>query len=196
MKSPKLNQFQRQVLANQYMILSLLSDEGEDKKSYAARSHVFEAGYELMYFLNLDPNPLKHKDCVEVVELLDMFVHLKPAHAKVPKTSKISFKDLQFCGFDGNEETAQKQIAEFWCEWHSGFDSIVEDCPKFNSHRPTLPEYRRMLAIFKEFESRQTLASTLKEGFGLNADRLRTIIEARKNVRPRKFKPKKLSPTQ
>jgi len=112
----------------------------------------------------------------EVLDILEMWEMLETSYKRLQPTDKARVEDeaepfgsnVQFRGFDGNNETEYMGAAEF----------LVNDLERFstfkgrdlNSHRPLLDTYKRMLAIF------QPLRNSLGSGT-LNAEQIINILK-------------------
>lgn len=154
-----LDRTQRWILANQYHILAALYPEDADH--YIASREALERGYELHYELISEhvydePDTMTAAECREVIDILDMFASLRSAYGKLEDKSGIDEKAIRFPGFDGNHETKWLGYARYYVTW--GGDRY-RDLHKndFNSHRPTLDTYRRMLAEWEKSQDKHSL---------------------------------------
>ena len=118
-----------------------------------------------------DPDDVKH-----VVDVLDMWMFMEEAYAKLTPADKEKITaevgpwqtDVQFAGFDGNNESSQMSIAQFLVEKMGRFSRYKGR--DFNSHSPTAGRYRRMCQLFDPM--RRTLV-----GRELSADQLITLLK-------------------
>ncbi len=95
-------------------------------------------------------------DILEMWEILEIsYNKLQPADkARVETEAEPFGRNVQFRGFDGNNETESMVVAGF----------LVNDLERFstfkgrdlNSHMPSLETYRRMLAVFRPLRSSLT----------------------------------------
>lgn len=121
-----------------------------------------------------DPTPPAVR---EVVDILDMWSFIEEAYAifgvlerkKIATDADPFGTNVQFTGFDGNNETEHTSIARF----------LIEDMGRFsrfkgrdlNSHHPTIETYRRMFAVFEPI--RKTLVNRR-----LTADQVIALLNA------------------
>lgn len=97
-----------------------------------------------------DPRDLRF-----VLDVLGMFTILEFSYEKLSTKDKKLIKkeagpligDLQFRGFDGNEECRYMGIARFLIEEMDRFQNFKDR--DLNSHMPTIDTYSRMLSVFK-----------------------------------------------
>ena len=151
-----LSKPERLMLANQYLILEKLA--GKDKSEgefYAARRRALEAGYTFEYgaaFQHLDPE-MPPEDCEFVYDVLDMYRAFANANRELKKTERLRARDLQFQGFDGNNESRFYCYAQY----------VMKDLGKYaeskpvNSHAPRAHVYRAMLERWQQSADKQQL---------------------------------------
>lgn len=158
----ELSRAERWILANQYRILAGL--DPEHSKQYEWIAETLENGYELLYrdVCPVSEDTLSPEDCRDVLDILSMYRALLSSFQSLPQheQDEINENDLRFQGFDGNEETKYMAFAEHFCNQdpprfpeltqHPGFS--------FNSHRPMLDRYRRMLDIWRQCENKVKLS--------------------------------------
>lgn len=90
----------------------------------------------------------------EVGEILNMWDFMESSYEKfsakqkerIRKEAEPFGRDVQFRGFDGNNETEHMGIARFLVEEMERFSRFKGR--DFNSHVPSLDAYRRMLRVF------------------------------------------------
>ena len=136
---------ERQILANQFRILSKL--EKDDTQLYSLKIQILEQGYRRHYdkIFNVTPTEACEEICKETVEILSMFRYIFNA---IPLLSdheieSIDFFKLRFKGFD-SENDAHYHYAKFLIEkleeWQEHRDMYLD------SHDPeTIEEYRKIL---------------------------------------------------
>jgi uncharacterized protein YfbU (UPF0304 family) len=120
----------------------------------------------------------KRRDVRFVVDVLDMWSFMEEAFEKLPKQEKERIakecapfgKQVQFPGFDGNDEASLMGIAHFLTEHMNRFTRFKGR--GFNAHMPTIATYRRMLGAFEPI--RKTLI-----GHGLSADQIITLLKTK-----------------
>jgi uncharacterized protein len=176
-----LSKKDRWFLSNQFQILS--SVDPENKKEYEKTLEVIEGGYELHYswltdYINDGNSVMTRRDCLEVIDILDMFSELQDAYENLSNPSddtSIQTIWIHFAGFDGNTETKQLQYTRFLIERDRKFEwlSLNTRFDPLNSHIPLLDHYRAMLQEY------QKSAKPRK----LTRDDLIRITNARSNLR-------------
>lgn len=136
---------ERQILANQFRILSKL--EKDDTQLYSLKIQILEQGYRRHYdkIFNVAVTEACEEVCKETVEILSMFRYIFNA---IPLLSdheieSIDFFKLRFKGFD-SENDAHYHYAKFLIEkleeWQEHRDMYLD------SHDPeTIEEYRKIL---------------------------------------------------
>lgn len=149
----KLTLAERLVLANQYEILCELRND-----PYAKRlAENLRNGYEFLYRDVLESvSPEMDKASTEfVLDTLSMYQAIKNSWEDLGKPAEIKAVEVDFPGFDGNNE------GRFY-----GFACALADDNRFteqlgtrgkNSHSPKVSTYRRMLAVWKEQEDQYAL---------------------------------------
>jgi len=155
------------LLANQFKILEALDPKQAER--YRRLQTIFEEGYPLEYgevFTNI-ADGLSHDGCSEVVDILQMYRDLKWSFDKLSDRSSIDADDIDFPGFDGNNESEQMAYAEFVVQRGDRFAELGDQ--NLNSHYPSIDGYRRMLAVWRRFR---------KSG-GLSSPQIAEILAAR-----------------
>jgi uncharacterized protein YfbU (UPF0304 family) len=118
------------------------------------------------------------RDVHFVVSVLEMWRSIEYAYEKLSKEDKERVekeaepfsKDVQFMGFDGNNETSHMGIARFFVEKMGRWSQFKGR--ELNSHMPTLATYRRMLAVFEPMHA---------VGAGLDVDQLIQVLKGQKH---------------
>lgn len=98
----KLTDTERLILANQYEILAALKKDD----SYASIAEELRDGHEWLYQQHFDyfsPN-LREEDAVFVVTILGIYSDLRDSYEQLADKSGIEPHQVQFQGFDGNNE--------------------------------------------------------------------------------------------
>lgn len=146
MTSIKLTDTERLILANQYEILSLLQKDD----AYARWADNLRDGYEWLYsqcFDHLSPN-LPQSKVDHVLAILGIYSDLRYSYDRLPDKSGIEPDQVEFPGFDGNNESELL-----------GFASALRLAGRFtetlgkhdkNSHSPTTEIYGRMIERWHE----------------------------------------------
>jgi uncharacterized protein YfbU (UPF0304 family) len=146
---------ERLVLSNQYRILEKLYPE--EAAYFAEARETVEQGYEGYYwrvFQSIDSEVVTQEECKEVLETMTMYSCLKDSFERLTDKSGIDARDIQFDGFDGNNESSLLSFANFYCG--SGgrkFTDLIDDHVP-NSHSPRIDMYRRMLSVWASVPER------------------------------------------
>lgn len=166
----KLSLKDRIILANQYRILeTLYPDEAGD---YERMRTIVEEGFEYHYdMLNqgiAEGEVLNEEEGQEVFDVLEMHRALKFSYQQLKESDKkgINPEQLEFDGFDGNNETKKWIYVRFLVHKEHRWEEVLEGRPNFdlNSHSPTEELYARMLRKWKSFDGKFPLsASEIKQ---------------------------------
>ena len=116
------------------------------------------------------------RDVTHVVNVLDMWSFVEEAYSRLTPAQKLIITkevgpwaaDIQFAGFDGNNEASQMSIACFLIEEMNRFSRFKGR--DMNSHSPTFDRYSRMYELFKPM--RASLA-----GGGLSLQQLVALLK-------------------
>ena len=150
----QLSRNERLVLANQYRILKALVPE--EAEYYDKALKIVESGFESEYE-NLAQNvysvTLSRDECTEVRKILGMYSDLGYGYGQLSDKSGIEPYSVTFPGFDGNNEGAYLDFAEFIKEDPSMYHGVEVK----NSHGPFLESMRRMLVEWEKCENRTPL---------------------------------------
>jgi len=163
---------ERIFLANQYLILEALYPE--NSKVYKGMREIVENGFELHYSeLNLTTveSRLSEKASLEVMDILDMYRALNDSYKRLENKESITEEDLQFEGFDGNNESDLLNYAQFLIFTQGRWREVLEGRPEFdlNSHSHVIEVYRRMLKVWHNIGKK----------FVLNRDEIKQILDAK-----------------
>jgi uncharacterized protein len=169
-----LSPVERRILSLQHEILGKLDPDLEHY--HRLRSEALDAGYAAEYaeeFLGVEPG-LTVRDCELVQDMLDMFRVLKVSTDKLGPAAVDGLGEhagllLTFCGFDASDPVEGRMLGyarhllatDRWTDLAAYFDQRHD---RGNSHRRTLPQYRRML------ETYEPLFKAKAEGRGLTPD--------------------------
>jgi uncharacterized protein YfbU (UPF0304 family) len=183
-----LSPVERRILSLQHEILGKLDPDLE--QHHRLRSEALDAGYAAEYaeeFAGIEPG-LTARDCELVQDILDMFRILKASTDKLGSAAVASFgkhagTPLAFHGFDANDPVEGRMLGyarylletDRWTDLAAYFDQNDGG----NSHRRTLPAYRRMLEAYEPLFR----AKTEGRGFGpdqylFSADELAAVARA------------------
>ena len=162
----QLTDTERLILANQYEILgSLKKDE-----TYTRLAEQLRDGHEWLYQQNFEyfsPN-MSNVDAELVVTILGIYSDIKDSYAQLADKSEIEAHQVEFPGFDGNNEGELLRFSRALRE----SDRFVETLPQHgkNSHMPTRDIYGRMVAMWEELG---------KPHFPLSKDQIVAVLAAR-----------------
>lgn len=139
-----MTRIERQLLINQYKILSLL--DGENSYEYDRKIQTLESGLLGFYDEVFSGREETAKEIEkETGDVLSMFRHLEHAVATLPADQQQQFS-FSFKGFDGNNDP-HYSVARFLIEQRGMYDEHAGK--NLNSHtRTTLMQYRKMLALY------------------------------------------------
>jgi uncharacterized protein len=184
-----LSPVERRILSLQHEILAKLDPDLE--QHHRLRSEALDAGYAAEYaeeFAGVEPG-LTARDCELVQDILDMFRILKASTDRLGPAAVASLGEhagtfLAFDGFDVSDPVEGRMLGyarylletDRWTDLAVYFDDKHE---RGNSHRRTLPAYRRMLEAYEPLLK----AKTEGRGFGpdqylFSADELAAVARA------------------
>lgn len=145
----KFTTTERLLLINQFRILEKLDPQEAD--GYAKMAEILECGYTREYPSLVDwfSEELSSEACEEVIDILDMHRSLYHAYDQIEDKSGISARDIQFRGFDGNNEHGYLSYADFLINRMGHWQESKNDGDNLNSHHSTLDRYRLMLQRWK-----------------------------------------------
>jgi len=162
-----MDKLKRYELINQLLILEKLYPEDADY--YSKNRKALENGYELHYSWLTEniSDGLSEGECREVLDILDMYRSITFSWQRLHKDIEIPDK-LKFRGFDGNNETELMGYVQYFIIDLGRFDELTygKEFPYFNSHRPMLNKYQRMLIIWRKYQ------------FDLTEEQINLIMEA------------------
>lgn len=135
---------ERQILANQFKILSKM---GEDSEDYITKIEILENGYTEQYYeiFEVDTEEIPIEICEETSQILNMYRRINNAIEKLSDEERksIDLDMLKFEGFDANNDphfhymTFMVERMKLWREYKSEY---------LNSHSPfALLKYQKML---------------------------------------------------
>lgn len=147
MKDLKLTDKERLILANQYEIMSMLDKHSSEY--YLLMSETLKAGHKWLYeqfFDSLSEN-LSDEDAQHVLKILGIYSDLRDSYSKLDDKSGIDKSNLNFPGFDGNNESEYLGFANNLLK-HGRFKETLNETA-INSHMPTTDIYKRMIACWE-----------------------------------------------
>jgi uncharacterized protein YfbU (UPF0304 family) len=139
-----LTEVERLQLVNQYDILAKLYPERADY--YAKHRKIVEEGFTILYeeLFSSVSDAVSMEECRYVFDVLDMYRALHNSYRDLADKGGIDPADLQFEGFDGNNESKQLSLAEFLQKDGKWVESLKADLD-LNSHSMTRHRYGEML---------------------------------------------------
>jgi hypothetical protein len=152
-----MTKMERLILYNQYKILEKLdSREGE---AYARCATILERGYTREYSDLFDwmSEELDERVSEEVIEILSMFRALTDAYRNLADKSGMDERDINFRGFDGNDESKHFGYASFIIRDKAHFRESRNAGDDLNSHSGTLDRYRSMLRAWSASANQTSL---------------------------------------
>jgi uncharacterized protein YfbU (UPF0304 family) len=164
----ELTDAERLILSNQYQLLAKL----EDDEHYALMAETLRRGYKWLYDEYLEQTlwPNVDDDKAEfVVDVLDLYSSMKASYGELEDKSGIEASEVDFPGFDGNNETDLMGFANFLLK-HGRFDDVLNEGGN-NSHMPTVDIYRRMLQAANDMGD---------PSYPYSKEQLRQLLDARK----------------
>lgn len=140
----ELNDKERLLLANQYEILGILKKENE----YLLWAETLRAGHQWIYknFFETISENLPDAEAQHVITILGLYSNLKDSYLKHSDKTDIDVSQLNFPGFDGNNEGELLSFADSLIK-HGRFNSTLGEAAK-NSHFPTTEMYNRMISCW------------------------------------------------
>lgn len=141
----KLTPNERLILANQYEILGHLNSDPSAKRL----AENLRNGYEFLYRDIIESvSPEMDQQSIEfVLDTLSMYQEIKNSWNELGKPSEIKVTEVEFPGFDGNNEGRLYGFARALAE-DNRFNEQLGPQGK-NSHSVKVSTYRRMLAVRK-----------------------------------------------
>lgn len=146
MRNIELGDADRLILANQYEILAELKDD----EHYALMAETLRAGHKWLYdqyFDSLSEN-LSDAETQHVLGILGIYGDLKSSYDDLADKSGIDANEVNFPGFDGNNECELLSFANSLIK-HRRFEVTLGKAAR-NSHMPTTAIYSRMIEKWME----------------------------------------------
>jgi uncharacterized protein len=153
-----LSKLERLKLINQFKILEQLYPGEADH--YKNQRTVLEWGYTRHYsdMFHWIADEMSEEECNEIVEILELHRVLYDAYQKLKDKKGINPEDIQFKGFDGNNESKEMLYATFYMHELDGYRELrgSGQSPDYNSHHPMIEKYRSMVKVWSgKAKSRQ-----------------------------------------
>lgn len=135
---------ERQILANQYRILSKLGDHSQD---YETKIEILESGFTEQYYevFDLDVEEIPLEICTETTQILHMYKRINDVVAALTEEEKTAFdlEKIKFKGFNPRKDAHYHYMSftidtmGLWPEYKDIDLIATDDCQ--------LSKYRRML---------------------------------------------------
>ncbi len=170
MEQQTLTLFERQQLINQYKILELLDPAQSDY--YRDCQRILLEGYSILYADVLEPwTEMSEDECRYVFDVLDLFRFLRNSYDALEDKQGISEREIQFRGFDGNNESKNLAFLKFLKHQGKWQETLAQNSD-FNSHSIiTKSLYPKMLERLKTVQREED------SGFrNLTAEQIRYIV--------------------
>lgn len=155
----ELTKTERLILANQYLILEKLYPE--EKVQYEQIRTAIEKGYQFNYEDAVEwfYDEFSKEDSIFVIDVLDMYSQILFANENAEGEEKLE-SGIKFPGFDGNKETSYLGYVRYYLKDLGHFDELKNNSEfgDFNSHRPMVDRYRRMLGVWNNTEDKYKLS--------------------------------------
>ena len=169
----KLSVVERQILYNQYEILIATCSDVNMIKMYKQQQTILEFGYSLDYHEVINVSEIEASlDVMQTVrDILEMHRHLYKSYNELTKKEKeqVDFKDIEFIGFDGNNEAGHCCYAQFLLDDLMLYKELaIKDC---DAHFPSLERYMEKHAVYRNLRG-------IGDYRSLTLDELRQIVSA------------------
>ncbi|KAB0653898.1 YfbU family protein [Acinetobacter bohemicus] len=153
----KLTNTERLILANQYKILSKLSDNDYERDYNQQLSDNLLSGHKWLYedHFQIISDDLADEDTDLVVETLSLYTTLRNNYDDLDDKTVIDEHKITFLGFDGNNESELMTFTKALKE-NDRFTRIIEK-GLTNSHSPMRHKYQTMLNKWKELNKKEIL---------------------------------------
>ena len=158
-------------LYNQYTILQKLSQIQEDEyeaRDYGLKAEIVSEGYIHDYYLLTDgfSDDFLPEDAKLVWDTLDMYSAIHSSYKKL-KNPKLTREQIEFYGFDGNNEIKHMNYCKFIINSLGRFAELGENGRKdYNSHSQRCQKYKNMITAWK----------SMTNPYDLNEDQISIII--------------------
>nr|ACN22657.1 conserved hypothetical protein [uncultured bacterium] len=162
----KLTDTERLILANQYEILAALKNDD----SYGRIAGELRDGQEWLYQQHFDyfsPN-MQEEDAEFVVTIVGIYSDLRDSYERLADKSGIEPHQVEFPGFDGNNEGELPSFARALRKSNRFIDTLPEHGK--DSHMPTRDIYSRMISKWEELG---------KPHFPLSKEQISALLAAR-----------------
>lgn len=166
-----MDKTQKLILVNQYKILSDLArlhgDEDEEK-SYYNNVELLQHGYSREYeglFEEISDDELHKEDCDLVWDILELYSYMRSSYKQL-ENSSLSETDIEFNGFDGNDESKFLAYCNFIIFKLNRFCELTENKKDFNSHYRVCSKYKKMIERWTE----------MGKPYNMSEEQIKTIL--------------------
>jgi len=150
MRKENLSIVERQILANQFKILSQLAEEGShESENFEKKAEILKRGYTYEYSEVFDvySEEVPLEICEETNEVLNMYRRITNSVARLSneEKEKLDLESIKFEGFDANNDSHYhyaKYMIEYLDKWQEHKDTYLNSHSQF-----PLMKYRKMLPI-------------------------------------------------
>lgn len=148
---------ERLIIANQLELKALL-DPKADREHLSEVIEALKGGYSIHYaeaFEEFSNEEMSIEECKFVLDVLTMYSGIIFSYELLKETGKIeklSDTDIQFEGFDGNQESKYMYYTRYFLKTLDRFEEIQKNntSDNYNSHMPRVDKYKAMLPVFNE----------------------------------------------
>jgi uncharacterized protein YfbU (UPF0304 family) len=182
-----VDKIKRQILANQFRIFQQLgiifeemnlANELPYQTDWSRSIEALENGYVSEYedldgliFGDRFSEELPSEECAEVSNIISMYWYLQRNFDSQNGETDLEQRDIEFPGFDGNNETRLMRYAEFILSDPSKFDGFLLREDSINSHHSYLSAYRDQLSVWEDLDNQ----------YNLDIEEIERIVEAMNN---------------
>lgn len=161
-----MNNSERLILVTNYQILSFVDKENSEDHQRLIE-FLLDGHTELFYenIPSLSP-VMSRAEQQEIANIVDMYYIIQVCFLTLKTPVKLTLKDVEFLGFDGNQEGQKRRLTSaLFKEKYSDHSfqtphGVSKTCP--NSHIPMNPKYMVMLAKYNSIK-KQTAGKMLTE---------------------------------
>ena len=162
-----LSETERLILSNQYEILAHLTKQ----QSYSRLAANLRDGHRWIYEQPLQlSKDLPHQAADHVLTILEIYSALHSSYRVLTDKAGIDEHQLNFPGFDGNNESELLHFAQALSENGNYSDTIGKTA--LNSHQPTTAAYTRMIKEWRNLG---------EPDYPYSSDQITRILAARRD---------------
>lgn len=159
----EITDIERLILINQFNILEQMNPQDPYFKN---GREILENGYRNLYseITDILSDEMSEQDGDFVIDVLQMYRSLNDSYIKIKDKENVSEEDLNFPGFDGNQEGKFYLFTKFYIQDFGRYAEFSDGKHgEFNSHSRMIPKYRRMLAEWREQAGRYESELTIEQ---------------------------------